>query len=667
MLGLQRYARTSPVIERRLAPVTHAGGESPEGSRVMSSNALERIGGSRFRRDLPAFGLSLAVHLGFLITLGLMTIAARADLRREISSALVDTSLPELDSTSFQDLDQADVPATLNPAGSTAPQLSPIAMLGSAPPTVAAKPTTSDASMIALAGPNVSRPGDLVVPRGPTIRETVTIRNNAPEQVGGVEGAVDRIATELLTRLERGRTLVVWAFDASGSLQVEREKLAKHIEQVYKHISELDKDQVTADDALLTMVVAFGKERKPMLPAPTSDPAAILSAIREVPLDTSGVETTFTTVGQIVQAWGKFKDKQKRDYQTVVIVVTDEVGDDESELEPAISKCVAAKVPVYVLGSPSPFGKVEGRMDYRDPKTKKLYRNLPVRAGPESVALEAIHLPFWYGGDQYDNLDAGFGPYALSRLTGATGGIYFITRIGPTRLGFDANGMREYRPDWVSRAAYEKSLEKDPIKRAVFAAAQITQQNLPGQPGLTFPPADTPEFKETMTQNQETVARIAYTVDEALGPITSVSKQRDREPSRRWQAHYDLIRGRLLAMKIRCYEYNTACARMKKDPLKFKDSKSNAWRLVPSEEVLSGDKVAQVAKEAQALLKRVEDNHPNTPWALLAHRELKDPMGLKWVETFVPPPPKRSDAEVAAAKKKAVMKKDDKPETVPLL
>jgi hypothetical protein len=72
-----------------------------------------------------------------------------------------------------------------------------------------------------------------------------------------------------------------------------------------------------------------------------------------------------------------------------------------------------------------------------------------------------------------------------------------------------------------------------------------------------------------------------YTVDEALGPITSAAKLRDRETSRRWQAHFDLVRSRLLAMKVRCYEYNWACARIKKEPPKFKNPKANAWRLVP--------------------------------------------------------------------------------------
>jgi hypothetical protein len=412
-------------------------------------------------------------------------------------------------------------------------------------------------------------------------------------------------------------------------------------------------------DALMTMVVEFGEGRKAMLPAPTSDTAAIASAIREIPDDTTGIESTFQTVTNIVKTWGKYKDAKGQTYQTIVIVVTDEVGDDEQQLETAITTASAAKVPVYVLGSPAVFGKRDVKINWTDPRTKKTHYGLSVRQGPESVATETIRLPFWYDGDQYDNLDAGFGPYALSRLAGATGGIYFITRMGTSRLSFDPNAMREYRPDWVSSEQYGKSLDKDPLRRAVTLAAQLTQsQQLPGPPGLFFPPADTPEFKEAMERNQTTIARIEYTVNESLGPITAVVKNRDHETSRRWQAHYDLIRGRLLAMKIRCAEYQTACAKMKKDPLKFKDAKSNAWRLVPTEEILSGERVEKVAKETRALLQRVVDDHPNTPWALLAKRELKDPFGFKWDETYVKPPPPRKEVEAAEAKKKKEAKKD---------
>jgi len=624
---------------------------------------IRRLGLDRYRRELPAFGVSVAFHLALLAGLGVMGIAAQAELKREITSRVVDSTIPPFDKQEIQDLDQADMPAVLNPVGSGAPTVAALALAGSAPVAIPTKPDGAGAGM-ALASVNVARPGEMILPTAATLSQAVSIRGSGAEHVGGVEGAVDRIAVELLNRLERGKTLVVWAFDASGSLVAEREKLAKHIEQVYAHINQLDKGQVAVGDALMTMVVSFGVDRKAMLPEPTADPAAIGSAIREVPLDSTGFESTFATVGQVVGKWGKYKDGKGQTYQTVVIVVTDEVGDDEPQLEKALATASAAKVPIYVLGSPALFGRVEGRMDYTNPKTKKTYRNLPVRQGPESVALETIRLPFWYGGDQYDNLDAGFGPYALSRLSGASGGIYFITRMGNGRLGFDPNAMREYRPDWTSQEQYARAVQKDPIRGAVIQAATITQQRLPGQPRLSFPSADSPDFKEAMAENQENVARIAYTVDEALAPITAVAKSRDRESSRRWQAHYDLIRGRLLAMKFRCAEYQTACAKMKKDAPRFRDAKSNAWRLVPSEQYTSGPKDVALAKEARALLERVIADHPGTPWALLASRELKDPFGFRWAETYVPPPPKRNEAD-EAAKKKAAMKKDIKPEEVP--
>jgi hypothetical protein len=429
---------------------------------------------------------------------------------------------------------------------------------------------------------------------------------------------------------------------------------------VYSHITQLDEQGLARDDGLLSVVVAFGHDRKAMTPEPTAAKDEIVSAIEAVPLDPSGVETTFQTVAESVRRWGRYKDAQGHLYHALVIVVTDEVGDDEVYLEDAIEVATKARVPIYVLGSQALFGRVEGFMDFTDPKTGQVFRHLPVRQGPESVVPEQIRLPFWYDGPQYDFLDAGFGPYALSRLAGATGGIYFITRMGGGRMGFDPVVMREYKPDWVSRSQYEANLSRDkhPIRQAVIEAAQITQQQLPGQPTLNFPAADGPEFKEAMRKAQEVAARTAYTVDAALEPVLRASKlhdARERETSRRWQAHYDLILGRLLAMKIRCYEYNWACAKMKKDSPKFQKPDSNAWRLVPDEEIHYSDKAAAAAAEAKSLLKRVIEEHPGTPWALLAQRELNDPFGFKWVEAHVRPVVRENNP--AEAKKKKAMTK----------
>ena len=281
----------------------------------------------------------------------------------------------------------------------------------------------------------------------------------------------------------------------------------------------------------------------------------------------------------------------------MIIVVTDEVGNDEARLEEAVDLAQKGKVPVYVLGSQAVFGREMGYVDYLDPETKVFYPHQPVRQGPESAMLEQISLPFWYGGPQYDLLEAGFGPYALSRLAKASGGIYFVTRFTGRRMGFDPSRMREYAPDWTRRDQYEKAVLTLPLREAVISAVQITQaQNLPGMPTLFFPPVDSPEFKEFMAANQAIADRTAYTVEEALRPISEVARWRDRESSRRWQAHYDLIRGRLLAMKIRCFEYNWACARLKKDPPKFKDPRANAWRLVPDTSIQYSDKAAAAVR-----------------------------------------------------------------------
>jgi len=624
---------------------------------------LARWLGGPLEVQAPAVLASLAVHLTLLVVLALVGYNVSQDSRRELTSRVVDTRLPDLRRIEVQDIERPEAPPTMTAPASMAPAIGSIGVEASGP--LAPRMATSGANgAVALAKFDVKRAGDVMMPSAPMLAQSVQIRGVGTEHVGDVEGAVDHVAIEVLRNLERGRTLVVWMFDASGSLVVERERLGRHIEGVYNHIRALDQGKKADDGALLTAVVGFGQDRKVMAP-PTADTAEVLSAIKAVPLDTSGVETTFATVVEVVRKWGRYKDGEGRPYHAMVIVVTDEVGDDEPRLEEAIATARAGKAPIYVLGSSALFGRAEGRMNYTDPRTKQTFYNLPVRQGPESVEIEQVHLPFWYDGPQYDYLDAGFGPYALSRLAGETGGIYFVTRLGPGRVSFDPNSMREYRPDWVSRSQYEQGVARSPLRQAVLQAARITQQSLPGQPSLSFPAADGPEFKEAMKENQIVVARIEYTVKEALVPISAVSRLRDRETSRRWQAHYDLIRGRLLAMRIRCNEFNSACAQMIRDAPKFKDPGSNTWRLVPADDLNARDAQAKaVAEEARRLLRRVAEDHPGTPWALLAQRELKDPFGFRWVEAKVPPRPRRTDM---VARKKAAPKSEAKPVEVPKL
>ncbi len=522
--------------------------------------------GNRLDQEVPAYLVSLTVHALLLVILGLVGHHVHQVVERELHSQIPDSALSGSDST-YQDLDQSAEPPSMTPAaGSFAPNL---ATITSAPALVtaiamAADPTAAGTVSTEVSRLDIRRATEIVLPTASMLSQAVSIKGTGAEHVEGVEGAVDRIAVEILHRLEQGRTLVIWAFDASGSLQAERQRLSKHIETIYTHISQLDENHLSINQDLLTLVVAFGQDRKAMTPKPTAELSEILEAISEVPTDETGVESTFTTVAEIIRHWGRYKDSTGQVYHPMIIVVTDEVGDDENRLEEAIDLAQRSKIPVYVLGSQSLFGRAQGYMDYVDPKTKKVWYGLEVRQGPESAMLEQIRLPFWYYGPQFDFLEAGFGPYALSRLAKATGGIYFVTRFTGRRMGFDPARMKEYQPDWARRDQYEAAIAKSPLRQAVINAAQITQQRLPGMPTLVFPAVDSPDFKDVMAANQAKAERTVYTVDEALGPITAAAKFRDRETSRRWQAHFDLIRGRLLAMKVRCYEYNWACTGSRK-------------------------------------------------------------------------------------------------------
>ena len=80
--------------------------------------------------------------------------------------------------------------------------------------------------------------------------------------------------------------------------------------------------------------------------------------------------------------------------------------------------------------------------------------------------------------------------------------------------------------------------------------------------------------------------------------------------------------------------------------MKFKDAKNNTWQLVPADEVSGvGSQLQNAGDKAREYLGRVVKDHPGTPWALLAQRELNEPIGWKWMEEYTNlAPPRRPGA-----------------------
>jgi len=125
----------------------------------------------------------------------------------------------------------------------------------------------------------------------------------------------------------------------------------------------------------------------------------------------------------------------------------------------------------------------------------------------------------------------------------------------------------------------------------------------------------------------------------------NVDKLYELEPSARWRIAFNLSYGRLLANRVRCYEYNAAMAEMK-GTLTSGDvgTKSNQWILRPSDKLNYATNLRGQAKKSEEYLRRVIEEAPGTPWAVLAGRELQNPVGIRVVQRFIPPPKQRPAA-----------------------
>ncbi|MBX9791905.1 MAG: VWA domain-containing protein [Pirellulales bacterium] len=464
--------------------------------------------------------------------------------------------------------------------------------------------------------------------------DPVMIRaGGAGEEIATVEGAVDRITHEIMTNLEQGDLLVCWLMDASISLVDERQIIAERLTRVFDEIETLG---TLRPEALLNAVTSFGAETRFLVP-PTHESARVVQAIRDLPVDESGVENVFSAIVDSLEQYRALKGREKR--HLMVVIWTDESGDDYARLEESIRMCQRLAVPVFTVGPSSMFGNEKGTHAYQHPQDGRTYP-IEVDRGPDSLRYELLRIPYWFDGDQFEQLHAGVGPYALTRLAIETGGAYFISEPKADRSPFSLEAMRPYLPDYSAPNEYLRHIHESPLREAVLHAVDVTHhQKLKGTPRLEFEPTGE-NFQQQLLDAQRSVAFNLVTIEAALVPFGTKGLERyyEQEASPRWRAWYDLTYGRLLAMEVRANEYNWVCAEMKGKGADFVDKQSNRWRFKPSTTIRFGSAAQRQAAEATRLLTRCVEQNRGTPWEQLANRELKDPLGFEIEEGYVPPP-----------------------------
>ncbi|MEO0530332.1 MAG: vWA domain-containing protein [Planctomycetota bacterium] len=468
----------------------------------------------------------------------------------------------------------------------------------------------------------------------------------------GSRGAVDRLTGEILLSLEQRPTVVVWLFDRSGSLAGQREEIVRRFDRVYEELGVAVGDTDKEDPPLQTTVAAFAADIEFVTPRPTADVEAIKAAVRSISPDESGQENVFGAILEAVDRHKRYRLRKPR-HNVMIVVITDEAGDDLDRLDRTVEVCRKMQTPVYVVGTPAPFGRVDSYVRYVDPDPKfdQTPQYLPVRQGPESLDAERLRLGY-FGSRDFDGptLDSGFGPFGLTRLSAETGGFYIAVHPFRVQAGranrdvdapmtanidyfFDERLMRRYRPDYVPTGEYRRRLAENGAKQALVAAAKQSWTAPLQNVRRTFPKLNDAQFAEDLTRAQRAAAILAPSLDRLVTTLRRGEADRAELDSPRWQAGFDLAMGRALASKIRAEGYNEMLA-MAKGGMEFSSERKDTWIISPSNAIATGSRAAAEADEAKRYLTRVVEEHDGTPWALLAKRELTRPLGWEWRDEF---------------------------------
>jgi len=485
----------------------------------------------------------------------------------------------------------------------------------------------------------------------------------AGPQAKSVESAVDGITGAILGELEKGDLLVVWLLDASHSLVDDRERVAERLTPFFKKIRESRESNPDSHE-LLNSVYSFGATTRERV-APTKFGPRIVKAVKSLPIDASGKENVFTAIGQCASS----HRKKWRDKSLMIVVWTDETGDDSKRLEQTIQICKQMKAKVAIVGPSSVLGAQTGLHSYTDEKTKKRFL-LPVDRGPDSAQAERLELgywfqprlpseisrggsvPSWYGGSDMKGVASGFSPYALTRLAGQTGGTYTIFDRPEDRGPFETDVMRAYAPEYASASAYDDMLRSHPLRKAIMQAVEVTQGKRLAAPETVLfvkrnkldptvfqRPYMTPgqfaaQLKTRFHAMKRAADRMSSTIEEALahlsknGDIASpLDELYAQESSPRWKAWYDLTRGRLLAVSVRLEEYRLALDAFTAPG--FLREPTNHLILGPQQNLRSSQEYQQRAVEAEQLLRRCLNSNAETPWAYLAQREMAHGLGIR--------------------------------------
>jgi hypothetical protein len=461
--------------------------------------------------------------------------------------------------------------------------------------------------------------------------DRIAARNSQPNRADveeskftfNVHDAVERIAAEIRDALSLRKTLVVLLVDQNRQAESLADRVAQQFSPVIRQLCS------TSDGRFEMTVVGYGSETNLITPTPSSDADRLEEALNAAKKTSGDAVHLFAVVNEAIE---KFLPYQSRGYEVIFVVAGTSSGDDLKLADQAIVALKRAAVPVYGIGPAMSFGGPRS--------TAKNNRQSPNDRPTESLSPERLRLALSGNQNTADLVDSGYGPFGLERLCRMTHGKFFRLRNSePPSWTTDSSArdikpdmLTKYAPDYVDLAGYQRLLAENKCRQALHDAAL-----LPPTAGLESVKTDFPKQKdEAATAKMITNAQKAAAIDDQpiqklYDALIAGEADRPKLTGARWQAGYDLALGQTLAAKARLDGYNAMLALLKQGKT-FTKPESTTWMLVPADEIAAGSVLDKMAKKSRIYLQHVVDEHPGTPWAEVAKRELRYPAGWKLEE-----------------------------------
>lgn len=439
--------------------------------------------------------------------------------------------------------------------------------------------------------------------------------------------AIEQVGEVIRESLDLGPTLVVWGFDRSESNVKLAGAALTAIQALY---AEDDIAAAVQEEKLLTAVVGFGEKAEFLLDPPASDSAQVKEKLAAVKTEPGGREATFAALSKALEKYLPVRTKQRR--EVLLVVVTDEPGDDLDQLDQVIAVAQRIAVPIYVVGPSVPVGKVL-------PAVSVAGGPLSVSEADKRTYAADSYFADWVSletsGNAGDTYDSGLGPWGLERLCRKTSGAYLT--VGsvegiPFNNRANREAMKKYAPDYLPLEDMQKLLSESKCRQALVNAAKLPPvKGALVNPQMNFAKQNEAQMKRMLDKAQLDAARLEDGVNKLYDVLAAAESERGKLTGARWQAAYDTAFGRAAAAKVRIDGYNAMLAALKRGKT-FEKESSSAWFLERSDTIETGSSFQKLADKAKTYLERVKTDHPGTPWASLAEQELSTPLGWKWIE-----------------------------------